>query len=107
MIRPQLVSGLDWVKCSHQSIRGTITSNWSTNATQRQFEIEIPPNTSALIVLPARPREVLTEGGLPIIGAKGVEVLKSDKPGHHLRVGSGTYQFTLIVPSPAPSQSSQ
>ena len=33
VIRPQVVAGLEWVKCSHRSIRGMIESNWSVTAT--------------------------------------------------------------------------
>ena len=59
-------------------IRGPIESNWSTDGDKRQFEIALPPNTTALVELPARSEDVLTEGGRPLEEAKGVELLESD-----------------------------
>lgn len=94
-IRPQVVSGLDWVKCSHQSVRGLIESNWTATPTKLQFDVVIPANARALVVLPGRPGDLLTEAGKPVAEAGGVELLKSDSTDHELRVGSGRYQFTI------------
>ncbi|MBT8044718.1 MAG: glycoside hydrolase family 78, partial [Verrucomicrobiae bacterium] len=94
-IRPQIIPDLKWVKSSHQSIRGQIVSNWSVKGQQRNFEITIPANTSALVVLPARPDETLTESGQAIAKAKGVKLVKSGPDSHQLRIGSGHYRFSL------------
>ncbi|MBT8036945.1 MAG: glycoside hydrolase family 78 protein [Verrucomicrobiae bacterium] len=94
-IRPQVVDGLEWVKCSHQSIRGLIESNWTATANALKFEIVIPVGASGHVVLPGRVGDQLTEGGKPVAQVSGVKVMKSESADHHLRLGSGRYQFTI------------
>ena len=96
-IRPQVVSGLDWVKCSHRSIRGLIESNWTISTTERRFEIVVPPDTKALVELPMHPGEVLRESGRPITEVTEIEPLKSGPTSHSLRVSSGRYQFSISL----------
>ncbi len=52
LIRPRPVEGLDWVKTSHNSIRGNIVSNWRRVDGGIEYEITIPPNTTASLELP-------------------------------------------------------
>jgi alpha-L-rhamnosidase len=94
-IRPQVVSGLQWVKCSHRSIRGMIESNWSTTDTGVSFVFVIPPDTTALLELPARAADELTEGGRAVTDADGIKQLASGPTVRRLQVGSGRYQFLL------------
>jgi alpha-L-rhamnosidase len=95
VIRPQPVPGLDWVKCSHRSIRGPIESNWSVTANGVDYEISIPPDTTALIELPASAKSELTEAGKPITGAADIKVLLSSGSIHRLQAGSGRYRFSV------------
>lgn len=71
LIRPRPVEGLDWVNSSHDSIRGTIVSNWKRVQGEGgiEYEITIPPNTTASLELP-------NDG----------EFIRKE-------VGSGTYRF--------------
>ena len=94
-IRPQVVPGLKWVKCSHRSIRGRIESNWSTTDTGVSFEFIIPPDTTAILELPARAADELTEGGRAVTEAAGIKKLASGPAARRLQVGSGRYQFSL------------
>lgn len=96
LIRPQVVDDLEWVKCTHDSIRGRITSNWTTSNSGTEFEIIIPPDTTATIVLPAAHQEDITEGGKPLSASEGLEVIG---PGPHdttkIHAISGHYRFSL------------
>jgi alpha-L-rhamnosidase len=87
VIRPQMVKGLEWVKCSHRTIRGRIESNWSITEKGIEFDIVIPPDTTAEIELPA--------GTITTSDAKGAPVLEIQ--GKQLKVTSGRYRF-LVVP---------
>ncbi len=95
VIRPQVVPGLEWVNCSHRSIRGLIESKWTATSAQLQFEIVIPPDTSALVELPARPGDVLSEGGRPVAEVEDIEVLAPGPTSYRLRIGSGRYLFQI------------
>jgi alpha-L-rhamnosidase len=95
VIRPQVVPGLEWVKCWHRSIRGLVESNWTATSAKLRFEIVIPPDASALVELPARPGDVLSEGGRPIAEVEDIEILAPGPAGHRLRIGSGRYEFII------------
>jgi len=94
VIRPQLVSGLEWVKCSHQSIRGPIESNWSVTATRVDFEIVIPPDSTAIVELPVATADDLTEGGRPLAEAPGIKILPPGPGTCRMQLGSGRYGFS-------------
>jgi alpha-L-rhamnosidase len=106
VIRPQVVPGLEWVKCSHRSIRGLIESNWTASPTQLQFEIVVPPDTSALVILPARPGDAISEGGRSLTEVEDIEVLAPGPVSHRLRIGSGRYEFQIIRMPPVTAATS-
>ncbi len=86
VIRPQVPEGLDWVKSSYRSIRGKIVSNWKRHGNNVEFEIEIPANCGATVVLPTAPSSVVTENG------------KLWSPSHQAagsKIGSGHYTFVV------------
>lgn len=95
LIRPQPVPDLLWVKCSHESVRGLIESNWSLNAAGTEFDIVIPAGATATVELPGTAGSIITESGDPIDSAKGVEGLPSTATLHRMQVGSGRYRFTV------------
>jgi alpha-L-rhamnosidase len=90
IIRPQTGLGLTWVKSSHHSIRGKIESNWNTTDKGAEFDIVIPPDTTAEIELPPGK---LTESDKPLAEAGGITILNAS--GNHLKVGSGRYRFQI------------
>jgi alpha-L-rhamnosidase len=95
VIRPQVVEGLDWVKCSHQSIRGPIESNWSVTKDGATFDIAIPPGTTAVIELPARQGDTLTADGKPLDEIPGIKLIPSDAGIHRIEAGSGRYRCEI------------
>jgi alpha-L-rhamnosidase len=95
-IRPQVVPDLEWVKSSHESIRGPIVSNWSANSKGSAHEIVIPPNTIAIVELPAGIDAKVTESGQPINQADGVKVLPRESMNTvRMKVLSGRYTFKI------------
>lgn len=94
LVRPQVVAGLDQVKCSHRTIRGLIESNWTARDGKQEFEIVIPPDTTAMIELPFGDGDVLSEGGKPMSETAIVVELFSAKT-LGMKVGSGRYHFTV------------
>lgn len=86
VIQPQTPPELDWVKSSYQSIRGTVVSNWKRNAKEITFEITVPPNTRARVILPGRVRR---ENGKPF---------DRKMEGKGFTLGSGSYTFQVSAP---------
>lgn len=92
VIRPQVPEGVDWVKSSYRSVRGKIVSNWRRVGESIRFEIVIPPNCSAQVVLPLGSDDPISLGGT----GKPVEGIKQVSNGRaEFALGSGRYEFKL------------
>lgn len=65
-MRPYPLDGLDYVNCSYRSVSGLIESNWCRNGDRFEWDILIPPNTTAEIYLPTAngfaSKQTLTSG---------------------------------------------
>ena len=94
IIRPQIISDLEWVNTSHQSIRGKIISNWKSFSGTREFEIVIPSGANATVELPIIQGTTLTEGGKPLSDHNEINILETQPELLILELGSGAYRFT-------------
>ena len=95
IIRPQTVPDLQWVKCSYNSVRGRIVSNWSRERGRLYFEIIVPANTTAEVYVPAETADAITEGGKPVASRLGTKFLRSERGAAVFEVGSGRYRFEV------------
>jgi alpha-L-rhamnosidase len=93
IIHPIPAGDLTFVKASHKSMYGTIASSWKRDAGHFTLEVTIPPNTSALVTLPAKDAAKVTESGRPAEAARGVKFLHIEPGGATYEVASGTYTF--------------
>ena len=93
VIRPQLVSNVNWAKGTYNSVHGKISSDWKREGNSFRLEITIPVNTTATIYLPAKNSTGIKEGGSEISQVKDIRLIKSDKGIVVLSVGSGDYSF--------------
>jgi alpha-L-rhamnosidase len=93
LIRPTVVSGLNWVECNHESPHGTIVSNWRREGNHLTMVVRIPVNTTAKIYVPTQNAAAVTESGLPAGQAPGVRHLTTTDGAAIFQVGSGTYRF--------------
>jgi alpha-L-rhamnosidase len=82
-ICPELDPYLQWAKTSYDSNRGPIEVSWERTTNAVLYEIKIPPNCTAEILLPHKRVE----------GPKGIE-----RKGQKFLVGSGTYHFKGLLP---------
>jgi alpha-L-rhamnosidase len=74
VIRPASVEDLKWVRCSYQSIRGPVVSNWKREGNKFEMEVIIPGGTSALVYVPVK------DAGSDIIKANGEKIFENGKP---------------------------
>ncbi len=88
---------LDWVKATVFTIHGTISSSWEKKEEGLILDVRVPANTTATIFLPVSPGSVITEGGKPVLKAKGIRslTLASGDDEVVFEVGSGTYSFLI------------
>jgi alpha-L-rhamnosidase len=87
IIHPIPAGDLTFVKASHKSMYGTIATSWTRDAAHFTLEVTIPPNTSALVTLPAKDPAAVTESGRP------VKPLRTEPGAATYEVQSGSYTF--------------
>lgn len=93
-IAPRPTSEVSWCRSTYDSIRGPIVSNWRCHGGKFTLEVTIPPNATAIVIVPTDDSNTVTESGHPASQAEGVTQLRSDKGSVTYRIASGTYHFT-------------
>jgi alpha-L-rhamnosidase len=100
-IEPQPGGAFDWLRASHQSLYGEVTSAWKHEADRFELEVRVPPNTHATVRLPGAAQAEVLETGVPLASAKGVQGVELQGSDVVLEVGSGTYRFAYPLARPA------
>jgi alpha-L-rhamnosidase len=95
IIRPQVIDGLQWVECYHDSVRGKITSSWHKKEGSIFFKIEIPVNAEAKVYLPSLRNSQIFENGKRLEAAGEIQFLEKGDRSSVYRVESGTYMFEI------------
>ncbi len=96
VIKPGIVDGLDWVKCSYDSVRGRIETAWRRDHSKLSLKVVIPVTSTATIYFPTSDVSSVTESGGPITSSRHVKLIRSESGYGVYEVGSGTYTFEGI-----------
>ena len=94
ILRPRPVGDLQWVKCSFQSLHGSIRSDWNIEGETFHWQITVPPNTTATVHIPTQDAASVREGGRPAESAPGVKFLRMAGDAAVFEVQSGRYVFS-------------
>jgi len=95
VMRPYFHEGLDFVKAHTTSPYGRISSSWTRTENGLHWKIGIPPNTSALVTVPAAsPNQILVNKGAPG-KQEGVAIEQHGKQGLTLHIPSGNYEIEV------------
>lgn len=109
ILRPQVVGDLTWVEAHHDSPHGRIESRWRAEGGRFDWEVAVPPNTTATVFVPTTDPARVTEGGVPAAKAPGVRTFGAEigfRAGYPLvrpagaavlEVGSGRYRFSALL----------
>jgi hypothetical protein len=100
-IRPQPVPGITWARAAYASPRGRVAVAWRAEGGTFLLDVELPPNMSAEVWMPAADEGSVREGGAGLDAAPGVRFLRQDGGRAVLAIGSGRYAFH--VPPAAPT----
>ncbi len=76
IIKPALVSDLNWVKARYDSIQGTIVSEWTRSGSAVTLHVVIPANTTGTVYVPADDPHSVRESGKPITQGSGIKFLR-------------------------------
>ena len=92
-IRPEPVGGLTGARASLDSVRGRIESEWRIENGAFRLTVVIPPNSTAVIYVPAEEAGGVRESGRPAADSPGVTFVGRDDGRAVYAVGSGRYVF--------------
>ncbi len=95
LIAPQPDPQLKSAAVSYRSILGVIATDWQAKDGQLLFNVTIPANTTAQVVLPAKAAADIAESGHPLGQAPGVQLLRQEGANVILSIGSGRYAFAV------------
>lgn len=91
--QPQPGGGLTFAKASVQSMYGKIAAGWELAAGKMTWKIEVPPNTTATVVLPQSALQTVNEGGKTLARSEDVKNARQIENTVQFDVGSGIYIF--------------
>lgn len=87
ILKPQPGGEFSFVKASHETMYGTILSDWKIDGSKFTYKISIPANTSAAVFLPGAAGKVVIMNDTI---AEGV----SQNGALEMNLGSGDYEFS-------------
>jgi alpha-L-rhamnosidase len=94
LMKPHPVGDLKFAKATHRSPYGVIASEWKRGGAKFDWQITVPPNTTATVLVPATHLNDVTEGRWPAIKTKGVKSFHYENGAAVFEVESGSYHFT-------------
>lgn len=91
ILRPALVKSVDWVNCNYKSPYGKIVSNWKIEINEFEWEVTIPPNSTATVYIPGKDIEV---DGIEVSKIKDINFIQQENNCSVFKIESGNYFFT-------------
>ncbi len=95
IVAPEPVGRVTWARGEYDSIRGRIASSWKIDGGQFRLSVAIPPNTTAMVFVPAAKPEDVNESGKSADAVSGVKFLRHENGKAVFEVGSGKFEFSM------------
>ena len=92
-IMPHPGGNLTHISADLQTYYGTISSHWKLNNGEMELNVTVPPNTQAIVYIPAKEVENIKESGKLLSLVKDAKVTGKQEGHVAVEVGSGKYQF--------------
>jgi hypothetical protein len=86
----------------YDSVRGRIVSTWHIDGTKITLGVQVPPNATAIVHVPADAALSVREGSQPAEKAPGVKFVCVEPGAAVFSVGSGVYVFDATLPTRTP-----
>jgi alpha-L-rhamnosidase len=97
IIKPHIVSGVNFAEASIGSPYGEIVSRWERRDNRVILSVTVPPNTSATVYIPSPQPDDVTENGSVLDIVEGI-TLKDPENGYTVvDATSGKYAFELTI----------
>ena len=92
IIAPKPVGNIKWVKCSFNSIKGKISSNWKIDDESFILNIEIPENTKATVILP----DEYKNHSVKVVDLENMKPVNVKIINGEFNTGSGKFEISTI-----------
>jgi alpha-L-rhamnosidase len=99
LIQPRPTSEFTWARAQHESAHGLHAVAWDLAKDALLLTVDVPPNTSADIVLPAYRDDVSVDGRSLDSGVDGVGTITTSRVETRFAVGSGRYVVKAALPA--------
>ncbi len=97
-LQPKPGKTLSAAHANHLSPHGEIVSGWKISPNRFEWEVVVPPSTTASARFPVPADANVTEGDLALSSAAGVANVRRDNGALTCELASGRYQFRAIWP---------
>ncbi len=94
VLKPSVVGELRWVSARQDTARGVIESVWRIEDGQFVWDVRIPANTTATVMVPTSDPGAVTESGQPVSDAEGLRLVRAEEGRAVLEAAAGRYRFT-------------
>ena len=98
VLKPQLLGDVKWVRAEHESLYGTIRSEWEIRGDRFNLGIAVPVNTTATVYVPIDKQKAAAEGSGSVYRADYAKFLRIESNYAVFEVQSGTYEFVSELP---------
>ncbi|HPO13993.1 MAG TPA: family 78 glycoside hydrolase catalytic domain [Candidatus Hydrogenedentes bacterium] len=95
ILSPGVVDELSFAKASYDSPYGKISSHWAKEGDSVTYDLEIPANTTATVILPAKSAEAVRENGKPISPREDITDLQAKNGKVQFMAAPGQYKFDV------------
>jgi alpha-L-rhamnosidase len=95
---PGVESGLGHVSVTHRSPYGLISSAWTREGNALTYDLQVPPNSTATVILPATGTGAVLEDGELVTDRPGVSNPAFTDGLFRCDAASGRYRFETQVP---------
>jgi len=97
IFKPAVVEKPEVVEAWHQSPYGRIAVRREIKEGRFTLVVDVPPNATAEVHVPAADAANVTEGGKPVREVAGIKLLRQDGNLSVFEIGSGRYQFAAML----------
>ncbi|WP_435354844.1 family 78 glycoside hydrolase catalytic domain [Emticicia sp. SJ17W-69] len=93
---PDPTKAMTWAKGYYDSVYGKISSAWSYEGNKLVYKTTIPPNSNAILYLPAKAINQVKESGKVLTQGNGISNLTLENGQVKMTLVSGTYSFEIM-----------
>lgn len=94
IIRPYILSDLQYASGEYKSVKGVVRSSWKKNNGLLEMNITVPANAVATVFIPTKDASTIAEKKRKIKGDKNFRFIRMEGNAAVYEVGSGDYSFT-------------